>query len=107
MRPVLALAVVLVLSACGMVGSMGELQNQSSAAETALENELGVKPFIGWHTNNGVLTNVTVTFAGTKLNAMSVADIQAHVRKAIVASFKELPKQLVVSFSVAAQPAPN
>jgi hypothetical protein len=87
----------LVLSGCNFVESMKETQAQADAAAELLEKEVGTKPFMGWNIHNGTLTNVNVIFEGSKVAALPVSELEAKVRRAVTASFKQQPKQLIVS----------
>jgi len=88
------------LTSCGSFASMAEVNAQSSATAEALEKDLGVKPYIGWHIGNGTLTNVNVTFAEGKVEGMSIGELETHVRAAVAAHFKDKPVQLIVAVSL-------
>jgi hypothetical protein len=93
-------ALALSISACGFVGSMAEINAQSTATADALEKDLGVKPYIGWHMGNGTLTNVNVTFTDGNVEGMSIGELETHVRAAVAANFKDKPRQLVIAVSI-------
>ena len=97
MRFLIIAASAVLLSACNFVESFKEVQSQADAAATLLEKDLGTKPFMGWNVHNGTFTNLNVVFDGSKVQALSVRDLESRVRKAVSASFKEQPKQLMVS----------
>lgn len=94
--PIVAAAAVL-LAACNFVESMKETHAQAEAAAELLEKEMGTRPFMGWNIHNGTLTNVNVVFEGPKVAALPVSELEAKVRRAVAASFKQQPKQLLVS----------
>lgn len=97
MRFLAIVATALFLGACDFVETFKEVQSQAEAAATMLEKDVGTRPFIGWNVNNGKFTNLNVVFDGTKVAALSVRELESKVRKAVSASFKEQPQQLMVS----------
>lgn len=90
-------ASLLLIGACNFVESMKETHAQAEAAAAALEKEMGTRPFMGWNVHNGTLTNLNVIFEGSKVAALPVSELEAKVRRAVAASFKQQPKQLLVS----------
>ena len=97
MRILAILSAALLLAACDFVETFQEVQSQAEAAASLLEKDVGTRPFMGWNVNNGKFTNLNVVFDGTKVAALSVRDLESKVRKAVGASFKEQPQQLMVS----------
>jgi hypothetical protein len=97
MRALVTVVAMFLLSACDFVESIKETQAQADAAAALLEKDFGTKPFMGWNVHNGTLTNVNVIFEGSKVAALPVSELETKARRAVVASFKQAPKQLVVS----------
>jgi hypothetical protein len=85
------------LTSCGMVSDMAEVQKKSEAISVALEKELGVKPFVGWNIHNGTLTNVNVNFPLDGVAKLTAGDLDAKVRAVVSQHFEKPPEQLVVS----------
>lgn len=98
-RVLSAISVALVLSACGPVDTLKEGFAHSQAVSESLEKTLGVKPFVGFNWNNGVLASVSVTFQAIPANA-TLPDIVEKSRQAIATEFKQPPSQVVVSFAL-------
>ena len=94
--PVLAAAL---LAGCGPLDTMKEGFAHSQAVSDRLEKSLGVKSFVGFNWNNGQLTSVSVTFDGVPANA-NLADIVEQSKRSVAAEFKQVPKQVVVAFTV-------
>ena len=97
MPAILLAIVVLLLGSCDTVKGFTEVQSQAEAAATLLEKDLDTRPFVGWNIHNTTLTNVSVTFDATKVSQLAVGDLEARVQKAVAATFKSQPKQLVVA----------
>ena len=76
-----------------------ELEGQSFATANALQNDLGVKPNIGWNYYNGKLTNVNVTFDFEKVELLTVGQLESRVRAAVTSNFKDKPQRIVISVS--------
>ena len=87
------------ISGCDSVDSLKEGFAHSEAVSASLEKSLGEKPFVGFSWNNGSLTSVSITFKGIPRNA-GLADIAGEARTAVLAEFKQTPKQVVISFSI-------
>ena len=60
-----------------------------------------MKPEVGFNWSNGTLVSVTVTFPKLPKN-QSVEDLAAATRKAVAASFKQLPETIVLAFALQA-----
>jgi hypothetical protein len=96
-----AIASMLLLVGCGVVGDFTETQKQAEATAVALEKEFGAKPFVGWNINNGTLTNVNVVFPVATVSTLTVADLESRTRRVVVQEFKQKPKQLMVAVTSA------
>lgn len=98
-RSLLAVLMAAALSACGPVNEFKESQAHSQAVSDSIEKSLGLKSFVGFNWNNGVLTSVNVTFQGLPAN-VSLAEIADKSRRAIVAEFKQAPSEVIISFAL-------
>jgi len=94
------LALALTLTACGPVDALKEGFSHAEAVSAQLEKSFGSKPFVGFHWNNGTLNDVNITFYGVPANA-SLNDIVTKAKQSVGAEFKQAPKQVVVSFTLA------
>ena len=97
MRFLTIIAAAFLLSACNFVESFKEVQSQAEAAASLLEKDVGTRPLMGWNVHNGTFTNLNVVFDGSKVATFSVRDLESKVRRAVGSSFREQPKQLMVS----------
>jgi hypothetical protein len=89
----------LALAGCDAVDTIKEGMNHANAVSARLESSLGTKPAVGFNSNNGELTNVTVTFAGEP--RFSLDEIADKTREAVRAEFKQTPKHITLSFEIA------
>lgn len=96
---VVLLVALAVLPGCGPIDSLKEGVAHSKAVSDSLEKALGVKSATGFNWHNGSLTSVTVTFMGIPPN-VPLADIAAKSKAAVIAEFKQTPRQVVISFVV-------
>ena len=94
------LVVAALLGGCDAVDTMTDGFSHSQAVSTKLESSLGLKSYVGFNWNNGVLNSVTVTFDGVP-TATSLPEVVSKSREAVLAEFKQSPKTIVVAFSVA------
>ncbi|MDR0481463.1 MAG: hypothetical protein LBG66_06215 [Gallionellaceae bacterium] len=94
------LALIAALTACDAVDTMKDGFAHSQAVSATLEKELGLKSFVGFNWNNGLLTSVNVTFQGLPKDKTLDA-IAEKSRQAIVQEFKQKPRQIIIAFSLA------
>jgi hypothetical protein len=100
MKAMIAAWTLLALMAgCGPVDSLKEGFAHSQAVSAELEKSLGLKSFVGFNWSNGSLTSVNVTFQGVPAN-VPLADVVDQSKRAVIAEFKQTPKQIVVAFAV-------
>lgn len=92
----------LVLAGCDAFSTFSEGLEQSQAVASELEKSVGSKPFVGFNWFNGSLTNVSVTFQGIP-NEKSTQEILKLSQESIKKHFKQEPKQVLLSFSIAAK----
>jgi hypothetical protein len=103
-RRFLALSLVSawMLTGCDMAGKMQESIKHSAPIEAEIERAAGVKPnVIGIST--GPVLMVTVQF--TAVPDMSVHELEAVCRAAVVREFKTQPTTLMLSFAFQSVPA--
>jgi len=93
------IAIAFALTACGPVDTLKEGFAHSQAVSESLEKTLGVKSFVGFNWSNGSLDSVSVTFQGIPAN-VPLADIAEKSKQAITSEFKQLPSQIVISFTL-------
>jgi hypothetical protein len=91
--------VALTMTGCDAVDSMRNGFEHSQAVSAQLEKSLGLKSFVGFHWNNGVLTSVTITFDEVPQDR-SLPEITDLCREAVLKEFKQEPKKIIVSFSI-------
>jgi hypothetical protein len=89
----------LFLCGCNPIEMVQEQLAHSKAVSASLEKSTGLKSEVGFNWNNGKLTSVNVMFHGTPPN-VSLPELGEKSRAAVLAEFKENPKQLVISFIV-------
>ena len=96
----IAFSVLLALAGCGTAGSFADLQAQAKDAESALEKEFGSKPQVNWRMLNGTLTFVDVIYESKAVSSLSVLELGERTQRIVAATFKDHPKQVVVSVKV-------
>jgi hypothetical protein len=94
-----ALALLSMMAGCGPIDSLKEGFAHSQAVSAELEKSLGLKSLVGFNWHNGSLTSVNVTFQGVPGN-VPLADVVDQSKRAVIAEFKQTPKQIVVAFAV-------
>jgi hypothetical protein len=101
MKGLIAVLLLLCLSACDSASTLknGLVQSQAVAAE--LERHMGSKPQVGFAWNNGALTQVTVTFDGIP-QEQNLQQITARASSAIRKHFKQTPQRVIVAFAITA-----
>jgi hypothetical protein len=96
-RVLIVLAVLgLSIGGCDVVNTVKEGLAQSEAVAVAIERQAGVKPEVGFNYHNGAFTAATIQFPSVP--AASLPEVEQIARRAVVASFKREPENLVVSF---------
>ncbi len=100
-RSALSLLVVLFIASCGVVGTLTEMNEQTSKTADVLEESLGTRPQIGWNIQNGALTKVNAYFENIDDRSVSVAELIEQVKAAVAENIQERPAELVVSVGVA------
>lgn len=95
-RFVVLAALSIALGGCNVVNAVKEGMEQSEAAASSIEKQVGVKPDVGFNFQNGAFTAATIVF--NSVPSASLPELEKISRKAVVASFKSEPERLVVSF---------
>ncbi len=80
---ILYFIMLLALPGCQVIETFQEFIKQSEAASTAIENQIGSRPLIGWNMENGRLTEVNVYFDNLVDKDITVAQIEQVVNTAI------------------------
>ena len=93
------LAASMLLCSCDAVDTMKEGFSHSEAVSAKLERSLGLKSQVGFSSNNGVLSSVTITFDGVPTTP-ALPELVSKSREAVLAEFKQTPKAIVVAFSI-------
>lgn len=99
-RSALSFLVVLFIASCGVVGTLTEMNEQTSKTADVLEESLGTRPQIGWNMTNGVLTDVNVYFENLDDHSVSVAELIEQVKTTVAENIKKRPGVLVVSVAI-------
>jgi hypothetical protein len=98
-KQISAIVLFFILAGCGVVDSMTEGFKHAQEIADELEKSTGSKPFVGFHWNNGSLTNVNVTFSEIP-NNKSIDELISLSKSSINEHFKQTPDQITVAFSV-------
>ena len=94
-----ALVVLFSLAACDAVNTVTEGFSHAKAIETDLEGSTGMKPNVGFNSNNGRLTSVTVTFPRL-YDTKPLSELATAVRAAVTKEFKQTPENIVLAFAL-------
>jgi hypothetical protein len=87
------------VAGCGVVDTMVHAIEYQKAAETDLEQMVGVKPGVGFNMKNSYLS-VTVIFPDIRNPPKPLNELGDIVRDVITRDFKKAPDELVVGFAV-------
>lgn len=98
-RPASLVILLAILAACGPIDTLTEGFAHSRAVSADLEKTLGLKSFVGFHWNNGLLTSVNVTFEGVPAN-LALPDIAEKSKQAVISEFKQTPKEIIIGFRI-------
>ncbi len=72
-------------------------------AQKAIKEKCGLESRVGWNINNGVLTQVTVSFDAEELRDKKVSELETAAKDAAAASFKSTPRVLNVQIACKAK----
>ena len=86
------------LSACNVVDELQDMVAQQEQLSREVSKEFGMDAVVGWNINNGILTQITVSFQTDKVITASVSEIQEKVEKLVHAKFDKKPKIIIVQF---------
>jgi hypothetical protein len=98
----LALAVTFALSlaACDVVNTLTEGFSRAKAVESDLEQEIGVRPKVGFNWHNGRLVSVTVEYPRL-IESKPLAELAETARASVTKRFEQTPETIVLAFAVA------
>ncbi len=95
---------LLALGGCGIVETFVEtfqdMSNETEEVCTAIENEIGSRPVMGWHIENGILTEVNVYFDNLADENITVAEIKQAVRGSVDTCMEKRPKKVLITINV-------
>lgn len=81
-----------------MVDELQDMVEQQEKLSRQMSKEFGMEAIVGWNINNGVLTQVTVSFQTDQVITASVAEFQEKAEKLIYANFDKKPKMIIIQF---------
>jgi hypothetical protein len=93
------LAVVLGVTACGVISTLVEGWRYAKAVEADLEATTGVRPSVGFNWSNGRLLAVTVAYPQL-YERKPLAALAEIVRRSVESHFLQKPEDIVLSFSL-------
>jgi hypothetical protein len=99
LRHLALLILIVTITACDSADSLKEGLAHTRAVSDHLEKTVGLKSFVGFNWHNGSLNSVTVTFNGLPPDG-ALSDIAGKAKQAIAAEFKQIPRQIVIGFSI-------
>jgi hypothetical protein len=106
MRKTIAIVLLSIgLAACGVVSSLVDGIKYANAVADDLEQLTGLKPAVGFNSNNGRLTSVTVSYPSL-YDGKPLRELAEATRAAVIKEFKETPENIVLAFSLG-QGAPD
>jgi hypothetical protein len=98
MRKAIAIALLsIVLTQCGQVNTLVNGFKYANAVASALEQELGAKPQVGFNWHNGRLVSVTVQFPEL-YQRKPLADLADRVRAVVQKEFQQKPDNIILGF---------
>jgi major membrane immunogen (membrane-anchored lipoprotein) len=92
----------LLLFGCGFVEDMKGAFEKSQLVAKAIKDKHGWDTQVGWHINNGKLTQVTVVFHAKEVREQKVATLEDAAVEAIGKAFASKPE--VIYVQIASQP---
>jgi hypothetical protein len=95
----LPFTLLMAICSCNAIDSMKEGFQHAEAVAEDLQQTVGSKPKVGFNWNNGSLTQVSIIFNGVQ-PGKSTDQIADAARAAIKAQFKQIPKEIVLGFSI-------
>ncbi len=93
------LSLFLLLIGCDAVSDMKGMFEKQELVQKAIKEEYGLQTRIGWNMNNGVLTQVTVSFVAGEVRDMKVSELEAAAKEAVASSFESTPRVLNVNIA--------
>ncbi len=93
---VLCSVTLLMIPACGVLKSFQQLNEQTEAVRTEIEQNTGSRPIVGWTITNGVLTEVDVYFGDFINEEITVTELKQSVAESVEHHMKRQPKRLMI-----------
>ena len=104
MRKIVAILVLAAgLAACGAISTLVDGFKFAKAVENDLEQDIGLRPTVGFNWHNGRLVVVTVAFPRL-YDAKPVRELADLVRAAVRKEFKQTPENVELAFAIGATP---
>ena len=100
MRKAIAIAALsLALTQCGQVNTLVNGFKYANAVASALEQEMGAKPQVGFNWHNGRLLSVTVQFPDL-YQRKPLAELAGRVRAVVEKEFQQKPDNIILGFRI-------
>lgn len=99
----LILSVSLLLFGCNAVSDMKGMFEKQELVQKAIKDKTGLQSQIGWNINNGVLSQVTVSFEADEVRDKKVSDLESVAKEAVALSFKSTPRVLNIQIACKAK----
>jgi hypothetical protein len=94
-----ALILALGLAACDVVNTLTEGFSHAKAVESDLEQEIGVRPRVGFNWKNGRLLTVTVEYPGL-VESKPLNELAETARASVTKRFEQTPEAVVLAFAL-------
>ena len=92
-------ALSLALTQCGQVNTLVNGFKYANAVASALEQEMGAKPQVGFNWHNGRLLSVTVQFPDL-YQRKPLAELAGRVRAVVEKEFQQKPDNIILGFRI-------
>ncbi len=99
---VTAVLAVLLLTGCDAVQDMRTMWEKQEIVSKMIRERYGWDTGVGWHMQNGRLTEVTVIFAAGDVGREQVATLEQAAREAVTKAFRSSPQ--VIRIQVECRP---
>jgi hypothetical protein len=100
MRKAIAIAVLsIALTQCGQVNTLVNGFKYANAVTSAIEQEMGVKPQVGFNWHNGRLVSVTVQFPDL-YQGKPLTELAGRVRAIVEKEFQQKPDNIILGFRI-------
>jgi hypothetical protein len=100
MRKAIAIVVLsTALTHCGQVNTLANGFKYANAVASAIEQEMGAKPQVGFNWHNGRLVSVTVQFAEL-YQRRPLNELAGRVRAVVEKEFQQKPDNIILGFRI-------